>query len=213
MCIRDRYYDIEFEVKGVEFEYKIDAMSGQVLKYERDDMDESDYDDDTDYDDDSDHDDDSDYNKTTKPTEDDSDFNDDSDHDDDTNYDNDSGYNDGADDDDDDSNDDDDSDNDDSNYDDDSGFDAVSYTHLDVYKRQALVILFLNLSMSFEKKKRYLIRGSSSSGKTTATGLLMHQLIHFLLTFGFSSIRIVFPRENPMSEHYNTCLLYTSRCV
>jgi uncharacterized membrane protein YkoI len=117
------YYDIEFEVKGVEFEYKIDAMSGQVLKYERDDMDESDYDDDTDYDDDSDHDDDSDYNKTTKPTEDDSDFNDDSDHDDDTNYDNDSGYNDGADDDDDDSNDDDDSDNDDSNYDDDSGFD------------------------------------------------------------------------------------------
>jgi len=117
------YYDIEFEVKGVEFEYKIDAMSGQVLKYERDDMDESDYDDDTDYDDDSDHDDDSDYNKTTKPTEDDSDFNDDSDHDDDTNYDNDSGYNDGADDDDDDSNDDDDSDDDDSNYDDDSGFD------------------------------------------------------------------------------------------
>ncbi len=117
------YFDIEFEVKGVEFEYKIDAMSGQVLKYERDDMDESDYDDDTDYDDDSDHDDDSDYNKTTKPTEDDSDFNDDSDHDDDTNYDNDSGYNDGADDDDDDSNDDDDSDNDDSNYDDDSGFD------------------------------------------------------------------------------------------
>ena len=117
------YFDIEFEVKGVEFEYKIDAMSGQVLKYERDDMDESDYDDDTDYDDDSDHDDDSDYNKTTKPTEDDSDFNDDSDHDDDTKYDNDSGYNDGADDDDDDSNDDDDSDNDDSNYDDDSGFD------------------------------------------------------------------------------------------
>jgi uncharacterized membrane protein YkoI len=117
------YFDIEFEVKGVEFEYKIDATSGQVLKYERDDMDESDYDDDTDYDDDSDHDDDSDYNKTTKPTEDDSDFNDDSDHDDDTNYDNDSGYNDGADDDDDDSNDDDDSDDDDSNYDDDSGFD------------------------------------------------------------------------------------------
>jgi predicted DNA-binding protein YlxM (UPF0122 family) len=58
--------------------------------------------------------------------------------------------------------------------------------------------------MSFEKKKRYLIRGSSSSGKTTAIDLLMHQLIHFLLTFGFSSIRIVFPRENPMSEHYNT---------
>jgi uncharacterized membrane protein YkoI len=88
------YYDIEFEVKGVEFEYKIDATSGQVLKYERDDMDESDYDDDTDYDDDSD------YNKTIKPTEDDSDF-----------------------DDDDDSNDDNGTDNDDSNYDDDSGFD------------------------------------------------------------------------------------------
>ena len=131
------YYDIEFEVKGVEFEYKIDATSGQVLKYERDDMDESDYDDDTDYDDDSDHDDDSNYNKTTKPTEDDSDFNDDSDNNDDTNYDDDSNHDDDSDynktikpteddsdfDDDDDSNDDDGTDNDDSNYDDDSGFD------------------------------------------------------------------------------------------
>ena len=121
------YYDIEFEANGVEYEYEIDAISRQVLKYERDDMDESDYDDDTDYDDDSnfddsDHDDDdSDY--TTKPTVDDSDF------DDDTNYDDDSGSNDDNDDDssfddtdDDDSGFDDDDDDDDSNYDDDSDY-------------------------------------------------------------------------------------------
>ncbi|MGI6507382.1 MAG: PepSY domain-containing protein [Saccharofermentanales bacterium] len=92
------YYDIEFKVDGVEFEYEIDAVSGQVLKYERDDKDVSDYDDDNDNDaddsdhksptkpteDDSDFDDDSDHKaptkKTTKPTEDDSDFDDDSDH-------------------------------------------------------------------------------------------------------------------------------------
>ncbi len=92
------YYDIEFKANGVEFEYEIDAVSGQVLKYERDDKDESDYDDDTDHDDNDDSnfgetnhkdvsdfdDDDSDYRtptkQTTKPTEDDSDFHDDSDY-------------------------------------------------------------------------------------------------------------------------------------
>ena len=63
------YYDIEFKVDGVEFEYEIDAVSGQVLKYERDDKDVSDYDDDNDNGAD-----DSDHKSPTKPTEDDSDF-------------------------------------------------------------------------------------------------------------------------------------------
>ena len=68
-------------------------------------------------------------------------------------------------------------------------FNPVSYTHLDVYKRQAI-----------------------DSAKTK-DGRRLFTPAHFDLIIIDESHRSIFKKYRAIFEYFDTCLLYTSRCV
>ena len=109
---------------------------------------------------------------------------------------------------------------------------AVSYTHLDVYKRQRnglfFGVMFIAMGALFAQRTLYLKNWQVLLGFLLSAGLLfaecfalkdngfMHDLTSmyamllpcmFFLFLGLLRIHL------PKSKVYKTCLLYTSRCV
>ena len=114
---------------------------------------------------------------------------------------------------------------------------AVSYTHLDVYKRQAMLMVFFVWRMFYADKKEKKDLGILLAwGAVAALGIIVY-CASFSNQFGIFSLTDAGPRqdlrvcvdrgyykdfadedarqivEDAIAEDTGICLLYTSRCV